>query len=49
MTAVEVLAPDHVQLLLDSALGPVDMLTLSAGLTDPAGNEAAALTVDPVN
>lgn len=44
----EALAPDHVQLLLDSPLAVSEMLTLFAGMTDPAGNQAIALTVDPV-
>ncbi|MEM9381708.1 MAG: Ig-like domain-containing protein [Planctomycetota bacterium] len=46
--AVEVLAADHVRLRLSAGLGAAETLTLAAGLTDPAGNIAGALVLDPV-
>lgn len=47
--AVDVIAADHVRLTLSSAVQPTDVLTLTAGLTDYAGNEAGALAFDPID
>ncbi|QDV07786.1 hypothetical protein Poly30_33190 [Planctomycetes bacterium Poly30] len=45
---VEVLAPDHVQVLVDVPLLSSDELILAPGLEDPAGNQAPELSVDPI-
>ncbi|MEM8710589.1 MAG: Ig-like domain-containing protein, partial [Planctomycetota bacterium] len=47
--AVSVIAADHVRLTLSNPVQPTDVLTLAAGLTDYAGNEAGALAFDPVD
>ncbi|MEM6571279.1 MAG: Ig-like domain-containing protein [Planctomycetota bacterium] len=46
--SVEVLAADHLRLRLSASLGAAETLTLAGGLTDPAGNVAGALVLDPV-
>lgn len=48
ITAAEAFGSDHVRLQLSGPIGSAATLTLGAGLTDSAGNEAPDLVVDPV-
>ncbi|MGB0332706.1 MAG: hypothetical protein ACPGPE_12935, partial [Planctomycetota bacterium] len=49
VTAADAIGVDHVRLTLSEPLGPGDTVTLSAGLTDPAGNAAGSLVIAPAN
>ncbi len=47
VTAAESFGSDHVRLQLSAAIDAAATLTLGAGLTDVAGNEALDLVIDP--
>lgn len=47
ISSVQMLEPDYARVTLATALGSGDTLSLAAGLTDPAGNQAGALSIDP--